>query len=113
MASIWEMALAGPVQTGACIAERYQVETVDPRGFTMRRASGRTVRVTRRMVEDTAARLLAGERLKRHANRGDGGITYTTAIEAGVIAALAGLARAGADGRWELDHERARAIGAA
>ena len=112
MTTVWERAKEalpkGQYVAGCRIAD------VDDKGFRLKRASGKAVRVTRRMIEDTAARLLAGETLPKHANRSKGGISYTSAIENTVIAALAGLARLDDSGRaWVLDREQAAGLEAA
>lgn len=80
------------ITPGRVVADAYRVASIDDKGFTMTRIdSGKDVRVARKMVEATAARLLAGETLKYQASGPDGGISYTVAIVKGVEAALAGV----------------------
>jgi hypothetical protein len=74
------------------IPVEYTVSTVDPKGFTMMRPSGKPVRVSWRMVGETLARLQAGEMVKFQGNRSKGGIDGTSAKRDGVLAALRGLA---------------------
>jgi len=66
------------------------VSNVNSSGFILTRPSGKTVKITNRKVESTFARLVNGETLAYQRNPGDGGISYTVAIERGVIAALGG-----------------------
>ena len=76
----------------------YTVQGTDDRGFTLLRESGKTVRVTWRMVAETLARLQAGEVVKFQGNRSKGGIDGTSAKRDAVLAALQGIAlRDGAD----------------
>lgn len=87
----WEMAQSNIV-AGRVVAESYRVASIDEKGFTLTRIdSGKDVRIARKMVESTAARLLAGETLKYQASGPDGGISYTVAIVRGVEAALSGV----------------------
>lgn len=66
-----------------------RIISLDAKGFQASRLkSGKPIRVTWRMVRETAARLLAGETPGVHANRSKGGIDYTTAKEMGVVFAL-------------------------
>ena len=95
---IWSIALAGPIVSGATVgASKYTISKVDPKGFTMLRPENKDgnrlpVRVTRRMVEETLARLLAGDVVLHQGNRHKGGIDGTSAKRDGVLAALAGVA---------------------
>ena len=62
------------------------------RGFSIvRESSGKVVRISDRKVQATLARLEAGELLAFQASPRNGGISYTVAEEAGVVAALAPL----------------------
>ena len=64
----------------------YRVSAHDDKGITITRtASGKTVRITRKKVEKTDARLAAGERLPKQSNAG---ISYTVAIEFLVVACI-------------------------
>ena len=68
---------------------RYTVTEVRPDGgFTISRDGGKPARVSGRMVARTLARLEAGERLAFQKNAPQGGISYTVAIESGVVYAL-------------------------
>ena len=60
----------------------------DGKSFTFTRPTGKTVRITASRVLKTLKRLQQGETLRYQANPGDGGISYTVAIERGVIAGL-------------------------
>jgi hypothetical protein len=81
-----------PVNVGDTFTSRtgakYTVTETRPNGFTITRTSGKTVRISARKVQQTAARLQAGERLAFQRNPKDGGISYTVAVEAGVVYAL-------------------------
>tara|TARA_R100001443_G_scaffold16436_2_gene26481 strand:+ start:321 stop:644 length:324 start_codon:yes stop_codon:yes gene_type:complete len=64
----------------------YTVTSHDSKGFVMtRNASGKTVRITKSKTVKVFARLATGERLPKQSNAG---ISYTVAIEAGIVAAL-------------------------
>ena len=64
-------------------------EVRDDGGFTIERAStGKAVRISGRMIAKTLDRAGAGETFKYRANATKGGISYTVAIEAGVVYAL-------------------------
>ena len=59
------------------------------KGFTItRNSSGKAVRISGRMIASTITRALAGESFAYQANATKGGISYTVAIEAGVVYAL-------------------------
>lgn len=96
--AIWDLATSGPIKTGATVgAAGYTITVVDPKGFTMLRPANKTgerkpVRVTRKMVEATLARLLASETVLYQGNRSKGGIDGTSAKRDGVLAALSGIA---------------------
>ena len=65
------------------LPDAYRVITTDPRGFTLERiATGSTVRVTRIMIDRTIATLATGKTIPKRE------ISYTSAIEAAVIAAI-------------------------
>lgn len=59
------------------------------KGFTITRDStGRAVRISGRMIASTIDRAQAGESFAYQANATQGGISYTVAVEAGVVYAL-------------------------
>ena len=59
------------------------------KGFTITRDStGKSVRISGRMIASTIARAQAGESFAYQANATQGGISYTVAVEAGVVYAL-------------------------
>ena len=61
-------------------------------GFTIKRASsGKTVRISGRMLGRTLVRINKGESFAYQANATKGGISYTVAIEAGVVFAMGDL----------------------
>ncbi len=61
-------------------------------GFTIERAStGKTVRISGKLLESLIARIGAGESFAYQANGKNGGISYTVAIEAGAVYALRNL----------------------
>jgi len=60
----------------------------DSKGFIFIRPTGKTIRITASKIKKTLLRLQQGETLRYQANPGDGGISYTVAIERGVIAGL-------------------------
>jgi hypothetical protein len=57
-------------------------------GFSIARDGGKPARISGRMVARTLARLEAGERFAYQKNATQGGISYTVAIESGVVYAL-------------------------
>lgn len=81
-----------PITVGDVFTSRtgaqYTVTETRHNGFTITRTSGKAVRISARKVQQTAARLQAGERLAYQRNPKDGGISYTVAVEAGVVYAL-------------------------
>ena len=83
-----------PVRIGATYASRtgaeYRIVALDSRGgFTAERLStGKTVKISGAMLRKTAARAAAGETFAFQRNAPQGGISYTVAIEAGVVHAL-------------------------
>lgn len=92
----WACALAA-LPLGATVTSRsgraYAVTGHDATAIVLTRPdTGSTVRVTRSLVERTAARLEAGEVIPRRR------ISYTVAIEEGVVAALADLLEVTAEG---------------
>jgi len=58
------------------------------KSFTLTRPTGKMVKITAGKILKTLQRLVSGETLRYQANPGDGGISYTVAIERGVIAGL-------------------------
>jgi len=64
-------------------------------GFILSRGNGKTVRISHRMCLSTLKRLQGGESLAIQQNASKGGISYTVAIETGVLYAL--------EGHWTLD----------
>lgn len=85
---------SSPIVVGATFTSRggasYTVtEDRGPKGFTIARAStGKAVRISGRMVASTIARAEAGESFAYQSSRPNGGISYTVAVEAGVVYAL-------------------------
>ena len=62
------------------------------KGLTITRASsGKEVRISDRMVQNTLSRINKGEEIKFQKNQTQGGISFTVAIEAGVIGCLYNL----------------------
>ncbi len=84
--------MSAPVNVGDTFTSRtgaeYTVTETRDNGFTVTRTSGKEVRISARKVQQTAARLRGGERLAYQKNPKDGGISYTVAVEAGVVYAL-------------------------
>jgi hypothetical protein len=94
--STWALALATLPQ-GATVTSRtgrtYEVAEHAKTAIVLSRPdSGSTVRVTRSLIERTAERLEAGEVIPRRR------ISYTVAIEEGVVAALADIIEVTAEG---------------
>lgn len=78
----------------------YTVKSVDPRGFIIiRNSSGKDVRISSKLIESTRDKIEAGQSLNFQANGPKGGISYTVAIEAGVVHALRDIIRADVDAR--------------
>tara|TARA_A100001515_G_scaffold43865_1_gene34527 strand:- start:430 stop:741 length:312 start_codon:yes stop_codon:yes gene_type:complete len=68
---------------------RYKVTAVKDTKFSIQSLTGRApVTITKKRVDDALSRLKAGEELAFQKNRPQGGISYTVAIEAGVVFAL-------------------------
>ena len=68
---------------------KYKVQDVTEKGFTISRESGGTdQKITWAMVQKTLGRLKNGEQLEYQANASQGGISYTVAVETGVLFAL-------------------------
>ena len=68
---------------------RYKVTAVKDTKFSIQSLTGRVpVTITKKAVENAQSRLEAGEELRFQKNRSGGGISYTVAIEAGVVFAL-------------------------
>lgn len=68
------------------------------KSFTFTRPTGKTVKITAGKIRKTLQRLQQGETLRYQANPGDGGISYTVAIERGVIAGLGDQVKATPEG---------------
>lgn len=66
----------------------YSVLSVDEKGMTLTKSSGKTQRVSAKSIERAGELLKKGEVLKFQANGSQGGISYTVAIESGVVFAL-------------------------
>ena len=68
----------------------YTVTSVDDRGgFTItRQSTGKAVKISGAAVAKVLARAIAGEAFAYQQNTTKGGISYTVAIEAGVVYAL-------------------------
>ena len=96
--TIQEYAQQNNIREGATVAGlgrtqvAYTIAQVDSKGFTLARPSGKQVRVTWRMVQETWGRLQAGEQVRFQGNRSRGGVDGTSAKRDGVLAALRGLA---------------------
>ncbi len=91
--TVWNRAKTN-LPVGTIIDDKYRVREVTEKVIILARiASGKTVRVSRKMVESTHARLIAGETLTKQASAPKGGISFTIAVEAGVVAALGSLIR--------------------
>ena len=59
------------------------------KGITIKRnSSGKEVRISDKMVQTTLSRLENGEEIQFQKNQKNGGISYTVAIEAGVIGCI-------------------------
>lgn len=86
-----------PVNVNDVITSRggstYKVVKADTNGFTVQRNTGSFERVPNSTVLRALAKLEAGQELQFQRSSTDGGISYTIAIEAGVIAALTPLVR--------------------
>ena len=95
--NLWETVVAPALQTGSTIESRsrsrlYTIVDFDDRGFRIaRQETGSTVWITRNLIENVAACLLAGEALKLQADFTKGGISYTVATTVGVVWALGDL----------------------
>ena len=78
----------------------YRVKSHDAKGITIERvATGSTVRITRKKVETTDARLEAGERLPKQSNKG---VSYTVAVEFLVVACIGPASiELAADRHWQ------------
>lgn len=93
--ALWTLAL-GNLKLGRVIRASHKATAAkdltviehSAKRITLARPSGKTVNISRKMVESTYARLVAGETLKRQASAKDGGISYTVAITRGVVMAL-------------------------
>ena len=73
-------------------AEYTVTEIHDNGGFTIERVStGKAVRISGRIIGTVLARIGDGESLAYQANASKGGISYTVAIEAGVVYAMLDL----------------------
>ncbi len=71
---------------------KYKVQEVDEKGFVISRESGGTdQRITWAMCNKTWQRLQSAEVLKYQQNASKGGISYTVAVETGVLFALKDL----------------------
>mgnify|MGYP003659701603 FL=1 len=74
----------------------YTVTEIRPegrsKGFTIARAStGKEVRISEKLCRSSLTRLISQGFLNYQANQTKGGISYTVAIEAGVVFALEGF----------------------
>lgn len=95
--NLWDTVVAPGLQVGSKLESRkkgrfYTIVDFDDQGFRIERQdTGSTVRITRNLIETTAASLLAGETLKFQASRTKGGISYTVAQTSAVVWALGEL----------------------
>mgnify|MGYP003655881098 FL=1 len=93
-----------PKGTGISVGETFQsrggasytVTEIRPegrsKGFTIARAStGKEVRISEKLCRSSLTRLISQGFLNYQANQTKGGISYTVAIEAGVVFALEGF----------------------
>ena len=79
----------------------YSVTSIVRTGFVIRRAStGKEVKISSRMVSRCLQVLLEGGILAYQKNGSQGGISYTVAIEAGVVYALGNDIQQSESGRW-------------
>lgn len=97
-AALWEGAEA---LLGEKVAN-LTVSLVGAKSATLTRENGKTLKVSRKMVEGTYQRLLQGEALHWQASRPNGGISYTVAITRAVIAFLGPHVKTRPDGRFVL-----------
>ena len=87
---------------GTAGAPTYTIVSIDKRGgFTAERASGSTFKVSSKLMAACKVDAASGVVFLRQKNRPQGGISYTTAIEAGVVWAL-GLRWNVAQNGWTL-----------
>ncbi len=97
MDSLWKAVVTPRLEAGAKVESKegvaYTLSSFDGDGFTLQREGETTVRVTSRMVEEAARRLANGDSLSFNTAEAKGGISSTSAIEAGVVWALADRAR--------------------
>ena len=89
--------ITNPVNVNNVIKSRggstYKVVKADENGFTVQRSTGSFERVPNSTVLRALAKLEAGQELSFQQSSSNGGISYTIAIEAGVIAALKPLVK--------------------
>ena len=79
----------------------YSVVTIVKTGFVIRRSStGKEVKISSRMVNRCRSVLLDGGTFAYQKNGSQGGISYTVAIEAGVVYALGDDIQQSESGRW-------------
>ena len=69
----------------------YTIGKVTDRNFEVIKETGKSVKVSFKMVSNTEERLKAGEKLNFQQNQVHGGISYTVAIESGVVYALSDI----------------------
>jgi hypothetical protein len=91
--SIWDLLVAKKLRRGRILksrtGRRYKVVDYNDKRFTIQREdSSSTVNITRSKIESTYQRLLQGEALAFQANPSNGGISFTVAIEVGVVWAI-------------------------
>jgi len=95
--------LAAALVVGEEFASRsgaiYSVASVDAKGFTAKRANGKTIRASREKVLAALARLEAGLPVAFQASPADGGVSYTVAVTVAVMHAIRGYWRADADAK--------------
>lgn len=66
----------------------YVVAEITEKAIIVTKTSGKQVKVSRKMVDKIAIGIASGQTYAKQANGPQGGISYTCAIEATVVAAL-------------------------
>lgn len=84
------------LSVGTLVDDKYRVVRIEEKArgdkrdavIILRLSSAKETSITRKLIESVAARLSAGETLLKQQNQTKGGISYTIAVEACVVAAL-------------------------